>query len=577
MAVFAQKVNRGSVAAVSTRGLAKRPEAVVGRSDDLLELEAERGVSLALRGHETRDEAGLQPAGLPGAGLTRVGLTSAGAVVPATGVDRSAGLDAEGAARAAERGGEPLGAETRAFFEPRFGHSFASVRIHADGEAARAARGVRARAFTMGREIVFGAGEYRPGTPGGRRLLGHELAHVVQQSRAGNGARTGNRTIQRFDAGEHKAIGDAATEGRKVSLAPGLVVTYGDLVALGGDYFGDWETVVRLARVEGITEGTQGEIRYALTVKVRPSAEGSSKAAAEKAGMGKLFDEKAKAAVERRYNDLALHNIPHFPNPKKGDSARTQEEKDSGPEAIGAGASYRRSHGDAMTVAAAVGQSKAGSQLKKPKPVGITQTKDGLDGALLMEAVADHFLTDSFSAGHQQTERASIQEYWDAKYPQLWKNLKGFLADFVTIELRQHPKSTKTQVGRHLAEGFVAEHFAMPEVEAALSKIPPVGFGDIVTGAIHGYFNKYGALVDAGGKRIKLVGDSNLLDAAKGGKRAVSSKGQDTFDAAKAAVQAGIAEVYRAYEMGRQGEDPQWVPMKILKEGGGTLGAERRS
>lgn len=85
---------------------------------------------------------------------------------------------------AESRGGEPLAPAQRAFFEPRFGHDFSQVRVHADGQAAHAAQALQARAYTVGRDIVFGAGQYAPGAPEGRRLLAHELAHVVQQARA---------------------------------------------------------------------------------------------------------------------------------------------------------------------------------------------------------------------------------------------------------------------------------------------------------------------------------------------------------------------------------------------------------
>ncbi|MCE7936996.1 hypothetical protein DCC79_00305 [bacterium] len=78
-------------------------------------------------------------------------------------------------------GGKPLPGPTRAFFEPRFGQRFGDVRVHTDGSAAELARSVNARAFTVGRDIVFGAGEYAPRTDGGKRLLAHELTHVVQQ------------------------------------------------------------------------------------------------------------------------------------------------------------------------------------------------------------------------------------------------------------------------------------------------------------------------------------------------------------------------------------------------------------
>jgi uncharacterized protein DUF4157 len=81
--------------------------------------------------------------------------------------------------------GHPLDTATRAFMEPRFGHDFGRVRVRTDAQAAAAAQAVRAKAFTVGADLVFGAGEYAPGTPGGRLLLAHELAHVIQQSGGG--------------------------------------------------------------------------------------------------------------------------------------------------------------------------------------------------------------------------------------------------------------------------------------------------------------------------------------------------------------------------------------------------------
>ncbi len=66
--------------------------------------------------------------------------------------------------------------------EPRFGHDFGNVRIHTDNRAAESARSVNALAYTVGDDVVFDAGAYRPGTESGRRLIAHELTHVVQQS-----------------------------------------------------------------------------------------------------------------------------------------------------------------------------------------------------------------------------------------------------------------------------------------------------------------------------------------------------------------------------------------------------------
>jgi hypothetical protein len=75
--------------------------------------------------------------------------------------------------------GQPLDSVTRSFLEPRFGVDLSGVRVHADTLAARSARSVGARAYTLGDHIVLGAGQYRPGTAEGRALLAHELAHVT--------------------------------------------------------------------------------------------------------------------------------------------------------------------------------------------------------------------------------------------------------------------------------------------------------------------------------------------------------------------------------------------------------------
>jgi len=78
--------------------------------------------------------------------------------------------------------GQPLDTATRGFMEPRFGHDLSQVRVHTDARAAESARAVNASAYTVGRNVVFGGGQYLPGTGSGRQLLAHELTHVVQQT-----------------------------------------------------------------------------------------------------------------------------------------------------------------------------------------------------------------------------------------------------------------------------------------------------------------------------------------------------------------------------------------------------------
>ncbi len=90
-------------------------------------------------------------------------------------------------------GGQPMEGGTRQFMESRFRQDFSQVRIHTDSQAAASASAIQARAYTSGRDVVFGAGEYQPGSESGRRLLAHELVHVGQQ----NGVQ--QETVQRED------------------------------------------------------------------------------------------------------------------------------------------------------------------------------------------------------------------------------------------------------------------------------------------------------------------------------------------------------------------------------------------
>lgn len=98
-------------------------------------------------------------------------------------------------------GGQPLDKVTRNYFEPRFGLDFSRVRVHQDGYAADVSRSINARAFTMGNNIVFDSGQYQPQSSEGKRLLGHELTHVVQQEGRGQGIQRKKRHELENDPG----------------------------------------------------------------------------------------------------------------------------------------------------------------------------------------------------------------------------------------------------------------------------------------------------------------------------------------------------------------------------------------
>jgi hypothetical protein len=130
--------------------------------------------------------------------------------------------------RAAGRPGAPLPAAVRAFFEPRFGVDFGSVRVHTGGEAADAARALEARAYTVGQNIVFAVGEYAPSTPPGRRLLAHELTHTIQQARASaSGAPV---TVTRPDA-PAEIEADRAADTVAAGASPQVAAATGPVIA----------------------------------------------------------------------------------------------------------------------------------------------------------------------------------------------------------------------------------------------------------------------------------------------------------------------------------------------------------
>ncbi|MCP5409097.1 MAG: DUF4157 domain-containing protein [Chromatiaceae bacterium] len=129
--------------------------------------------------------------------------------------------------------GKPLGASTRSFFEPRFARDFSDVRVHIGKEASSTAREINARAFTLGRDLVFADGEYQPDSHAGRHLLAHELTHVVQQGQAQPGDRiqrlpfgiqlpSGMRFLDSTEEGILSAVYGSSLNFSRILLSDGL-------------------------------------------------------------------------------------------------------------------------------------------------------------------------------------------------------------------------------------------------------------------------------------------------------------------------------------------------------------------
>jgi uncharacterized protein DUF4157 len=218
-----QRSFAGIPAYAGRSGVAARPFAApiqaklaVGRQDDPLEQEADRVADTVLRmsapaaaGGATHQGLGSSPAVVSG----RLQRQCADCEKDEDGdekeehVQRKAGPQGAGDTMQAPSivgetlnsgQGRPLDAATRAYFEPRFGQDFSRVRVHTGERAGESARSVNALAYTVGPNIVFGAGRYAPAAPEGRRLLAHELTHVVQQS--GSAAGPGALAVRRAPA-----------------------------------------------------------------------------------------------------------------------------------------------------------------------------------------------------------------------------------------------------------------------------------------------------------------------------------------------------------------------------------------
>lgn len=105
-------------------------------------------------------------------------------------------------------GGSPLEPGTRSLMEERLGQDFSDVRVHTGQKADESARSISAQAYTVGTDVVFRSDSYSPDTDGGRRVLAHELTHVVQQKSgpvAGTPAPGGIRLSDPSDAFEQAA------------------------------------------------------------------------------------------------------------------------------------------------------------------------------------------------------------------------------------------------------------------------------------------------------------------------------------------------------------------------------------
>jgi hypothetical protein len=294
--------------------------------------------------------------------------------------------------------GQPLDQATRAFMEPRFGRDFSGVSVHRDSRAATSARAVSAYAYTIGNHIIFDSGRYAPETISGRRLLAHELAHVVQQSKT---ASSGRASIQRFSTKEHFDIGNDAyarvagqfsgpafrksdmyqTLQQGSTLPTGSrVKTYGDIVA-DGDYF---ETFEDLIRESGKRPGRAGMAALA-TRNIHHFTPNNIQAWLPQHDLS--VSQMKFAHDQLVYVREWLNNIDPILR-----RARAALDRNNDAEAERLLNEYQR---------------RFNAQGKRMESIA-HDAHDLARQALARNAFAEHFLTDAFSAGHVVTPRKEI-------------------------------------------------------------------------------------------------------------------------------------------------------------------------
>lgn len=343
---------------------------------------------------------------------------------------------------------------------------------------------------------------------------------------------------------EHRTVGQAATAGALVEIGGAcaeqrFVLSYGDVVALSGDFFASHhcgahsvagafgsedptsDDLFHLATIpgkQGTELGTRDEIICALKVMAADGA--FVDARFEPGGEFSDFRFTATAAateVERRVRDrflaLATANGDHFVAPGRPDTA----EDHHGAYANGfdsAVIAYRCLHKAALDEAYRLGRCR-GDQSR----------------AMAREAAAQHYLTDAFASGHLRTPVTAIRHYWHHRYPRFWPNLQHKVAADTAMALRELARPA-----RILPDGFLHDR-VHAAVRARTRRYPPITFGDLLARVFHDWDDSHGLILDGGGI---LFGDGHL-EQGVGKKLAV------------AAARAGIDDVEVAYRLGASG------------------------
>lgn len=374
-------------------------------------------------------------------------------------------------------------------------------------------------------------------------LGNHAVSRLVAARRPGaQGGSAGGR-LSRFEAMEHKTMGDRGSGGQTITLTPGLDITFGDMTAMAGDHFSSVDQLQKLAAIPGSPKapfnkpGTVDEVKYVLYVEVRKSMKADQ------------FDEKVINAAKKRYFNLAAHNESHFSRPDLGDEMLTQTQLAAKGKANNAG-SYRGNHELAIEEAVTAG--------KRGAP---------LDQALLYEAFGSHFLTDAFASGHTRTPRGAIKDWWDPRVPMFWHNLKLWLAE----NIAKHLNDNTTIAGAATVNYLWKQAISTLEEVMKEKGMPDLTFGDAISGALHDLDNTEGVKAKVGARAVTLVGDGEVLDD----KDRELARGSETLKLAAASVKVSLKDVHDAYAAAKSGKANAAAVKRSLMTRDGLYRAEQ--
>jgi hypothetical protein len=423
--------------------------------------------------------------------------------------------------------------ELRGQLERSYAADLSAIRVVEDGTAEQLGKLAAAR----GADLHFACGAYDPVGDAGRRVIAHEVAHAVQQGaaptvgvpavadadvaledeahRAAAAALAGAPAklsrgraavgFQGWTSPEHDLVEVIAGQVRPYHCN-GLVLTPRDFAALTGDYFDVFATprsdLIDLASTPspspGQVPGTRDEVLAAIA-DYNPH---------DFRVQGLVFSDAVKTAVRQRFNAAAVHNSTHFAQPNLVAGKLTGS----------AGNTYRRIHEQAIE----------------------TSHRGDVGKAHAYDAMADHYLTDAFAAGHIRTPRADVQTYWNQVVPAFKTNLVDVLAARVRRELTGDLSLARVVLGAFdvAAEAMVLHARVRSELLDAFGTDGIPGLGDLLALLLHDTDNEEGLLVENDvGMRWRAYGDGKLFAGA----------GQ--LDPLVEAVRVGHDDIDRAYAM----------------------------